>query len=249
MSVPTKPTETLTWAESGSPPSAPGSNLPSEPSAGVKASGYGFQEPLPHDEYNWVMRTLNRWLKWVTEKMDLHVHDGGTNPESVSKVHLKNHINYGTNGFFEVTQDTGTVHEITHGGGATTKRLISGNFNGATLNLSGNATISGTLVSSRVPRGVARVKGDDGTFYSNSGFDPGPTRASAGDYVLAFDGLNPTLSKIVVEVTLADTIKTNFTVQAKPIDSFGTRVILVKTRDSAGVLNDCDFSITGYVLP
>jgi hypothetical protein len=113
MTVPVKPTESLTWAESG-PPSLPGSTTPTEPTSGLKATGYGFEQPLPHSEFNWLFRTLNRWMRWVTEKMDLHVHDGGSNPESVAKVDLKDHIDYGTNGYLEVTQDTSGGHRIAH---------------------------------------------------------------------------------------------------------------------------------------
>jgi hypothetical protein len=255
MSVPTKPTESLDWAESGTPPSAPGSTLPSEPSTGRKASGYGFEDPIPHSEFNWLMRTLNRWLNWVTEKMDLHVHDGGTNPESVSKINLKDHIGWGTNGALEVTSDTGAEHRIEHTGGATLKKIKTQRFEGVSLTLSsfatitGNATVSGNLTAPQVPRALGTMKGSDGTFIRNYGFDPASGRTGVGEYVLTFDGLNPALSKMVCVASLSDLTKNGFTIQAEPIDSLGIRTFNVATRNASGTLADCDFSITGYVLP
>lgn len=53
----TLPTEPITWAESSNPGDV------TEPSSGVRDSGYQFEDELPHDEFNAVVRGIYRWLK------------------------------------------------------------------------------------------------------------------------------------------------------------------------------------------
>lgn len=116
--VSTRPTESPEWAE-GTPPAIAGTNPPTDPGAGRRSSGYGFEERLPHESFNWVIRTLGRWIGWLEEKVDDHVHDGGVTEASVAKVDLENHINYGQFAAVSVTRDEdnppgsgGAGHEI-----------------------------------------------------------------------------------------------------------------------------------------
>jgi hypothetical protein len=247
MSVPTKPTESLDWAESATPPSAPGSTLPTEPSSGRKASGYGFEEPLPHSEFNWLMRTLNRWLNWVTEKMDLHVHDGGTNPESVSKINLETHINYGTNGFLKVGTDTASLHVIQHLGSAGVKRFDTGTINctavfTGTVTATSDALIGGSLTNSLVPKALARVKFDR-TYFNNFGFFGNPTGAGgSGEYTLTLDNPAPSTASITVFTTPAETSLTQHVISVNILSTSQIQVII---RDNVGA-DDLDFSIAVY---
>jgi hypothetical protein len=55
---------------------------------------------------------LNKIFGGGTE--DSHVHDGGTDDGSASKVDLGDHIDYGTNGGASVTNDDASTHEVTH---------------------------------------------------------------------------------------------------------------------------------------
>lgn len=51
-----KPTEDVSWAESGSPV---------EPSA-KRADGYVVKDKLPAQEFNWLIRALGRWIVWLS---------------------------------------------------------------------------------------------------------------------------------------------------------------------------------------
>lgn len=86
-----KPTENLNFAES-----APAANI-SEPSA-TRPGGYNFREPLPHNEANWLFRTLFRCVRWALGLFDA---DGWLTMGS----------QYGR---LRVTSDTALLHEITH---------------------------------------------------------------------------------------------------------------------------------------
>jgi len=112
MSVDQKPTDDVEWAEGGGA-------LVDEPDD-FRASGWPFGVVPPANHANWLQRSAGRWIKWLASKVDEHVHDGGTEPESVAKVDLTDHVDYGDFGEIEVTQDNNNlgaravVHEITH---------------------------------------------------------------------------------------------------------------------------------------
>lgn len=55
----TLPTEPLEWAESAALGDI------SEPPVGVRAAGYQFEDILPHDEHNAVLRGIYRWLAFL----------------------------------------------------------------------------------------------------------------------------------------------------------------------------------------
>jgi hypothetical protein len=271
MSVPTKPTESLDWAESGTPPSAPGSTLPTEPSSGRKNTGYGFEEPLPHSEFNWLMRTLNRWLNWVTEKMDLHVHDGGTNPESVSKVHLKDHINYGTNGFFEVVTDNNSEHIVEHKGVSGSVPIFRSEalladyfFNRNIANpmeIWGNALVrqsdgisSGFVTSRTTPKAMAKIVGSSRVslqpldYDFNYGFDITEAQgSSAGVYALRLNVAVPSQAEALLVVNPTNNLagavcaRVGFT-------GAGLTQIQVRMLDTSFGTVDNDFVIAVYYI-
>lgn len=60
----TRPTEPIEWAENGPNP-AQGSQLPQDPGSALRATGYGFRNPIPHEEFNWLHRTIGRWIKYL----------------------------------------------------------------------------------------------------------------------------------------------------------------------------------------
>jgi hypothetical protein len=86
-----KPTENFNFAES-----APAANI-AEPSAS-RPGGYNFREPLPHNEANWLYRTLMRGVRWLLGLFD---DDGWLTMGS-------------TYGRLRVTSDTTFLHEIKH---------------------------------------------------------------------------------------------------------------------------------------
>lgn len=57
----TRPTEPVLWAE-GTPPAIAGTNPPADPGSARRDSGYGYTEPIPHESFNWIHRTLGRWV-------------------------------------------------------------------------------------------------------------------------------------------------------------------------------------------
>ena len=88
-----RPEEELTWAE-GEPPDIENTNPPTEPSLERKESGYGYNEPITHEIFNWLFRAVCRWVLWLESKADNHVHDGGDDPESVPKVDAQDHVDW-----------------------------------------------------------------------------------------------------------------------------------------------------------
>ena len=82
------------WAESGNLPPTEQSQLPEEPPQSRQDTGWGYGEPPPHRFFNWIIRAITRWIFWLEEKVDGHVHDGGEDERSVSKVDLDAHIDY-----------------------------------------------------------------------------------------------------------------------------------------------------------
>jgi hypothetical protein len=130
-----KPEESPTWAENG-PPVALGSSEPVQPSALVTDKGYGFKQPLPHNEFNWFGRTVMRWIRWLISKVDNHVHDGGSDPKSVAKVDVSDHLNWGTNGRIEIVQDNINDYTIRQNGSANNLRFISPIIQANTLSAS-----------------------------------------------------------------------------------------------------------------
>jgi hypothetical protein len=128
------PISDMTWAEAGPSTYDPGSEEPIKPTDQL-VTGYGKQEPLPHAQFNWLFRSVMRWITWLVSKVDSHVHDGLGTDASAPKVNASQHLDWGTNGSVSVTTDTNSVHEITHGptsGGATTKRIITGQLQAPT---------------------------------------------------------------------------------------------------------------------
>ncbi|RAL23042.1 hypothetical protein DL240_09150 [Lujinxingia litoralis] len=104
-----RPTEEIEWAED------PGAEV-DEPDA-LRPSGFPFGFVPAAQQINWMWRTVGRWVKWLANKSDNHVHDGGSGELSAPKVNLKEHINWGEGGEFKVTLDRDSidrVHEITH---------------------------------------------------------------------------------------------------------------------------------------
>lgn len=79
----TKPTETPEFAESADPADV------TEPVAGRTANGYLYQDPLPHDEHNWLLRQLFRWVTWFNTFDQTHIHDGGSTDISAPKVRVQ----------------------------------------------------------------------------------------------------------------------------------------------------------------
>jgi hypothetical protein len=142
MAVDLKPNDPslndLTWAESNNVPAAEGSDLPEKPSNAFLADGYGNKDVLPHAQFNWLIRSMMRWIRWLVSKVDGHVHDGGSSPGSVAKVNATNlagqinHLDWGANGTFGTTTNSASVHEITHGGGAATRRIVTGQLHAPT---------------------------------------------------------------------------------------------------------------------
>lgn len=59
-----KPEEDILWAEDG-PNSAPGSNEPVDPGASLRQTGYGFEQGIPHEEFNWITRAQGRWIDYL----------------------------------------------------------------------------------------------------------------------------------------------------------------------------------------
>jgi hypothetical protein len=148
--VPPKPNDPtiaeVTWAE-GPKSAIEGSEDPRKPDQ--LSSGYGNQERLPHAEFNWLFRSVMRWISWLVSKVDFHVHDGGMTDASVPKVKASQHLDWGTNGSVSVSTDTGALHEITHGptsGGATTKRIITGQLRAATIQSPGTGTLDAVSI-------------------------------------------------------------------------------------------------------
>jgi hypothetical protein len=137
MTVQQRPTDPpladVTWAEGT--PVVPDSQIPSKPIDKL-APGYGLQQPLPHAEFNWLFRSVMRWIRWLVSKVDFHVHDGGETDASAPKVKVSQHLDWGTGGSLDVTS-TGTTHEITHAGSASTKRIITGQLRAATIQATG----------------------------------------------------------------------------------------------------------------
>ena len=136
---PDPPLSNMTWAESGINP-VPGSAEPTEPQTVLKDTGYGLQLPLPHTQFNWIVRSIMRWIRWLVSKVDYHVHDGLNNPESVSKIKVNQHLDWGTGGELQVTSTGATLHELTHQGTAGTKRIITGQLRTATIQSQNSGT-------------------------------------------------------------------------------------------------------------
>ena len=82
------------WAESGDLPPTENSQLPEEPPQSRQDTGWGYGEPPPHRFFNWIIRAITRWVYWLEEKVDGHVHDGGEDERSVDKVDFEAHIDY-----------------------------------------------------------------------------------------------------------------------------------------------------------
>jgi hypothetical protein len=136
MAVDPKPNDPslndLTWAESNNKPAAEGSDLPEKPSDEFLADGYGNRNVLPHAQFNWLIRSMMRWIRWLVSKVDGHVHDGGTSAGSVAKVNANDHLDWGTGGFLTVTTAS-NVHIITHGGTANTRRIVAQQLQASTI--------------------------------------------------------------------------------------------------------------------
>jgi hypothetical protein len=196
MAVENRPTDPnlsdLTWAESGNEPEAENSDLPEKPSNEFIADGYGNKNVLPHAQFNWLIRSMMRWIRWLVSKVDGHVHDGGTSAGSVTKVNATNHLDWGANGTFGTTINTNAVHEIEHGGGATTKRIVTGQLRTATIQATGTgaaATVNvrdsagnnGLLNSAIIQTGEIRRNGVGGTIN---------VRDSAGSNNVTLNALN-----------------------------------------------------------
>ncbi|MFU8802633.1 MAG: hypothetical protein ACNA8W_02380 [Bradymonadaceae bacterium] len=139
MSVPVKPTENTEWAEGGGA-------LVNEPT-GERAKGFPFGYVLTAAQFNWLVRTLGRLARYAAEKADLHVHDGGSDPGSVAKIDLKAHVDWGDNGFLEVTEDEVGPggHTITHdapGGTSAFRKFITGILQASTHVITGGIRTS-----------------------------------------------------------------------------------------------------------
>lgn len=102
----TKPTDLPEWASDQD-------NI-EEPPAAKKKTGWVAGEKPPHQWFNWFFNLVYLWLEWLDYRGENHAHDGGSDPESVAKVDLKNHVDWGDNGEMEVTQDDSGRHQITH---------------------------------------------------------------------------------------------------------------------------------------
>ncbi len=94
-----------------------------------------------------------------------HVHDGADADGSAPKVHLGDHVDYGTNGRLVVTNDDTGAHEITHETtGAFVSRFITGVLKAGwlevTSNLMGtNPTLGAILLhAGAVPKGIGHIE-------------------------------------------------------------------------------------------
>jgi len=170
-----KPNENASWAEEG-PPSSLGSSLPVQPSDNFIQKGYGFKQPLPHNEFNWLFRTVMRWIRWLVSKVDFHVHDGGNDPKSVAKVNANDHLDWGINGSLIVTVDNEFEHGITHAGSAPNRSIVTGELTanqrvvtqtiespGTSVNVMDADGQPGLIDAAIVRCNVIRSKDDDGT--------------------------------------------------------------------------------------
>lgn len=106
MSVPERPDEDVQWAE------APGADV-QEPAA-LRPQGWPYGFVPPSAAFNWLQRSVGRWIQWLEAKVDGHVHDGGSDPGSVAKVDVKEHLGWGERGFVEVRNDLPFSHELEH---------------------------------------------------------------------------------------------------------------------------------------
>lgn len=59
-----RPEEDILWGEDGPSP-LPGSNTPIDPGPSLRETGYGFEQGIPHEEFNWLMRAHGRWLDYL----------------------------------------------------------------------------------------------------------------------------------------------------------------------------------------
>jgi len=177
MTVQPKPTDPplnqMTWAESGPSP-IQNSNEPSIDPA-LLQTGYGNRQQLPHVQFNWLMRAIMRWIQWLVSKVDGHVHDGGPSAGSVSKVNATNHLDWGANGTFGTTANTPSLHEITHGGSATTKKIVTGQFQANQHVISNQIRATGTGQNSTVS--IKDYSGGNATLEAN--IIKAPTRLEA----------------------------------------------------------------------
>lgn len=132
-----KPVEEVEWAEVGTP-AAPGSNPPEAPTSGRRGTGYGFQEILPHEIFNYLLRAVGRWIRWLESKVDNHVHDGGTDPGSVAKIDIEDHIALShpdnpffsqgdVDGYYELSLDSGKWAHFRATGRLVAERGLIGN--------------------------------------------------------------------------------------------------------------------------
>lgn len=101
-----RPDENVDWAE------GTGAQV-SEP-ANERAGGFPFRYVPPAEQINWMWRAVGRWVRWLRDKSDNHVHDGEGGDLSAPKVELAEHIEYGTYGKLTVEKDTESEHVIRH---------------------------------------------------------------------------------------------------------------------------------------
>lgn len=59
----TRPTEAYLWAESAAP------GRVTNPT-GSRSGGYGFEDPLPSDEFNYLMQSPGRWIDYLRKQAD-----------------------------------------------------------------------------------------------------------------------------------------------------------------------------------
>lgn len=106
MSVPERPDENVEWAESP--------HAEAEEPEELRLYGWPYGFVPPSAAFNWLQRSVGRWIQWLEAKVDGHVHDGGSEPGSVAKVDVKEHLGWGEQGYLEVTSDTPDVHRVEH---------------------------------------------------------------------------------------------------------------------------------------
>lgn len=231
-----------------------------EPTSGEKAVGFTVGGVAPSDVINWLLFTLYSWTRWVasyTHTTTGHVHDGGSNETGTSpsapKVNFNAHINYGTNGSIQVTQDTVSEYTVTvaHGGGGDSFLAVDFLASGVTrsptgLSVQNNAGTlttlqAGELVAPNAPIAVGEVEGATATLNAGFGFTA-VTRGSAGYYQMqgVTEGVGETVLASVTARGLTEFTATYF------IDGSGK--LIISTFDASGTQADANFSVVAYKL-
>jgi hypothetical protein len=214
MTVQQRPTDPpladATWAE-GPISTIAGTEVPRKPNQ--INSGYGNQEPLPHAEFNWLFRSVMRWIKWLVSKVDFHVHDGGATDASVPKVKASQHLDWGINGTVNVTTDTASLHAIAHEGSASTKRIVTGQLRAATIQATG--TGAAATVNVRDSGGNNGLL--DSAIIKSTNYLQTPTIRSTGTIVNVRDsnGFSATLNSSTIQTGTIQRIATGGTINVR----------------------------------